>query len=53
MLYQLCIEVEQDENGYHAIIIDVADDSVLYVGNTHNTPEDAQREAERWIARNA
>jgi len=53
MLYQLATEIEPDECGHHCVIYDVADDTVLYVGDSHNRPEDAEREARMWINNNA
>jgi hypothetical protein len=52
-LQQLALEVEPDECGYHVVIIDLADDAVLFVTNSHNRPEDAERDARRWIDKNA
>lgn len=49
MPYQLVIEIEQDECGYHAVLIDVADDAVLHVTNTYPAPTDAERAAQDWI----
>jgi hypothetical protein len=49
----IAIEVEQDDDdGYHAVVIDLADDAVLHVSNTFAAPEDAERAARRWIHEN-
>ena len=52
MLSQLYIEVEPDEYGHHAVVIDVSDDCVLHVTNTYATLEDAEAAARQWIERN-
>lgn len=49
---QLFLEVEPDEDGYHAVVLDVSDDSVLHVGNTYPTAQDAERAGQLWIAEN-
>jgi len=48
-MYGCSIEVEQDDCGFHAVIIDVADDSVVRVTNTHPRPEDAYADARAWL----
>ncbi len=49
MLTQLVIEPERDEDGYHAAIIDIALDAVLYVTDSFKAIEDAIGAAQRWI----
>jgi hypothetical protein len=51
-VYQVAIEVEVNEDGYHSVVIDVSDDAVLHVTNTFAHPEDAERAARDWLARN-
>lgn len=48
-MYRCAIEIEQDECGFHAVVIDAADDAVLHVTNSHLAPEDAEADARRWI----
>lgn len=49
-LYQLAIEIEADECGYHAAVIDEGN-AVAHVTNSYPAPEDAERAARSWIAR--
>jgi hypothetical protein len=49
---QLAIEPERDENGYHAAIIDIALDAVLYVTDSFRAIENAVQAAKRWIDQN-
>jgi hypothetical protein len=46
---QLFLEIEPDEGGFHAIVIDVSDDSVLHITNTYPTANDAERAGRLWI----
>ncbi len=52
MLDKLACEIEEDDTGYHAAVIDVGDDSVLYVSDSFFRMEDAERAASEWIERN-
>ncbi|MHB1425098.1 MAG: hypothetical protein ACYC3I_18155 [Gemmataceae bacterium] len=52
MNYQLVTEIEADDCGFHAAVIDVSDDTVLYVSNSCNRPEDAEKAAQDWIDKN-
>jgi hypothetical protein len=49
---QLAIELERDEDGYHAAIIDIALDAVLYVTDSFRAIEDAVQASQRWIDQN-
>jgi hypothetical protein len=49
---QLAIEPERDEDGYHAAIIDIALDAVLYVTDSFKAIEDAVQAVQRWIKEN-
>jgi len=51
--YKIAVEIEPDECGHHAVLIDVSDDSVLHVTITYPTAEDAERAAREWIDKNA
>lgn len=51
MTYKPTIEIEQDEDGYHAIVIDAADDRVAHITNTYANPADAERSARDWLTR--
>jgi hypothetical protein len=53
MLYQLAIETEPDECGFHSVVVDISDDAVLFVTDSHNTPEQAERQARDWINKHA
>jgi hypothetical protein len=52
MLDLLTIEVEPDDDGFHAVIIEIGTDAVLYVSNTFASPEDAERSARDWLRSN-
>lgn len=45
------MEVEPDEGGYHAVVIDLSDDAVLHVSNSFALPEQAENAARDWIDR--
>lgn len=52
-MYRCAIEIEMDEDaGFHAVVIDAEDDSVLHVSNSYPCPEDAEHAARRWIDEN-
>ena len=46
------IEIEADECGFHAIVIDEAD-GICHVSNTYANPDDAAHAARSWIDHNA
>jgi hypothetical protein len=48
----LTIELERDEHGYHAAVIDLGDDSILYVTDAFADVSDAVRAAQTWIEDN-
>lgn len=52
MMNLLAIEVEADENGWHAVIIDLGDDAVLYVSNSYASTLAAMTAAQNWIEKN-
>jgi hypothetical protein len=52
MIDTIAIEIEEDEYGYHGVVIDLADDAVLHVSNTFAAHEDAERAARDWIQTN-
>jgi hypothetical protein len=52
-VYQVAVEIEQDdESSWHAVIIDVSDDSVLHVTLSYPSIPGAEKAAQRWLARN-
>jgi hypothetical protein len=48
----LMIEPERDEDGYHAVVVSVAEDVAVYVTDTFRAVEDAVKAAQNWIALN-
>lgn len=48
----LVIEVERDEKGYHASVIDLSDDAVLHVTDSYANVSDAVKAAQVWIQEN-
>jgi hypothetical protein len=51
-MYLLTIEIERDECGYHAVVIDLGDDAVLHVTDSFRSISAAVRAAQRWIEEN-
>jgi hypothetical protein len=52
MFYQTVIECECDDfAGYHALVIDAADNTCVYITNSFASPADAIRAAEAWLDR--
>ncbi len=50
---QLAIEPEREDDGqYHATIIDISEDAVLYVTDSFMDIESAINAAQRWINQN-
>ncbi len=49
---QLLIEVEPDEHGYHAYVVDLGIDAVLHVTDSFSTEENAIRAACAWVKKN-
>lgn len=48
----LTIEVERDPDGYHAVVIDIGIDAVLYVTDSFPAEENAIGAARAWIDKN-
>lgn len=48
----LTIEVEPDEGGYHAAVIDIGIDAVLHVTDSFRAALDAVKAAQTWIEKN-
>jgi hypothetical protein len=53
MNYLLAIELERGDAGYHAVVIDIGDDSVLWVTDDYPTTSQAVQAAQGWMERNA
>ena len=49
--YRTAIETEQDECGWHALVIDAEDDSCIYVTDSYPTLADALDAARDWLDR--
>jgi len=48
----LVIEVEREEDAYHASVIDLSDDAVLHVTSSFACVSDAVRAAKAWMEEN-
>ncbi len=53
MLTQLVIEPERDEDGYHAVVVDIGEDCILHVTDSYSGAGEAVRAAQTWIQQNA
>jgi len=49
MLYKLAIEIDLDDTGYFAVLVEPDGDTVLRVTDTYPTWDDAMRAAREWI----
>src|SRR5262249_20478237 len=51
-LYRLLIELEEDETGWHALVLEAGEDTVVWITASQPLPEAAELEAKAWIDRN-
>jgi hypothetical protein len=52
MLSWLAVEVERDDDGFHAVVIEIGTDCVLHVSNSFDSRAEAEAAARDWINRN-
>jgi hypothetical protein len=50
--YRLLIELEEDETGWHALVLEAGADTVLWITDSYTIAEAAELEARAWIDRN-
>jgi hypothetical protein len=51
MPHQFCIEIEEDEAGFHFVVIDTTTDDIVRVGLSYPFREQAERSATEYIYR--